>query len=63
MCILFVSCSNSKHNKLYKSNPAFYSYIIGDIKNNHILAEHGSDAYVTPASCLKTVIVNQDEIA
>ncbi len=48
------SCSNSGYqNSLYKKKPAFYSYIIGNINNDHIDLENYSDAYVTAASCQK----------
>ncbi len=50
------SCSNLSHQKaLYEKKPAFYSYIIGDVNNNKIDVENASDAYVTPASCQKTI--------
>jgi D-alanyl-D-alanine carboxypeptidase/D-alanyl-D-alanine-endopeptidase (penicillin-binding protein 4) len=35
--------------------PAFYSYIIGDVKNDLIDTESYSDLYLTPASCQKTI--------
>lgn len=50
------SCSNYRYQaSLYKKKPAFYSYIIGNINNDHIDLENYSDAYVTPASCQKTI--------
>lgn len=46
---------NSCTPSLYKQNPAFYSYIIGDIEGNHITAEHASKVHATPASCQKVI--------
>lgn len=43
------------HQQLYNQNPAFYSYIVGDVENNEASLEHGADVYITPASCQKTV--------
>lgn len=52
--LLITSCS-SPDKKLYKAKPAFYSYIIGDVKSNKITKEHYSEVYATPASCQKVV--------
>lgn len=55
ICVLLSGCSYN-HNKLYNTQPAFYSYIIGDVKSNKIYKQHSSKVYVTPASCQKTII-------
>jgi D-alanyl-D-alanine carboxypeptidase/D-alanyl-D-alanine-endopeptidase (penicillin-binding protein 4) len=43
------------HQQLYNQNPAFYSYIVGNVENNEASLEHKADVYITPASCQKTV--------
>ncbi len=52
---LLAGCISEPHELLYSRKPAFYSYIIGDVKNGHIEAEHAADVYATPASCQKTI--------
>jgi serine-type D-Ala-D-Ala carboxypeptidase/endopeptidase (penicillin-binding protein 4) len=53
--LLLVGCSSYNQDSLYKEKPAFYSYVIGDIKGGHIDKEYASNAYSTPASCQKTI--------
>jgi D-alanyl-D-alanine carboxypeptidase/D-alanyl-D-alanine-endopeptidase (penicillin-binding protein 4) len=53
--LLLVSCSAHQSDLLYKQKPAFYSYIIGDVKSDHVDKEHAADVYATPASCQKVV--------
>lgn len=53
--LLLTSCASYHHHLLYKKNPAFYAYIIGDAKSEHIDEAYAADVYATPASCLKTI--------
>lgn len=50
---LLAGCA--RQDNLYKQKPAFYSYIIGDIKSGHIEDENNADVSTTPASCQKTI--------
>jgi D-alanyl-D-alanine carboxypeptidase/D-alanyl-D-alanine-endopeptidase (penicillin-binding protein 4) len=50
---LLSSCASQ--DQLYKEKPAFYSYIVGDVKTDHIYSEHYADVYATPASCQKVI--------
>ncbi len=49
-------CASAHKTMLYDNKPAFYSYIIGDVRGNSISVEHEAGVYVTPASCQKTII-------
>jgi D-alanyl-D-alanine carboxypeptidase/D-alanyl-D-alanine-endopeptidase (penicillin-binding protein 4) len=53
--LILTSCAFDHHKSLYKQKPAHYSYIIGNIRNNHVDMEHFSDVYATPASCQKVI--------
>lgn len=55
--ILFLvsGCTSTHEKLLYNKKYAFYSYIFGDIKSNHISAEHKADVYTTIGSCQKTI--------
>lgn len=62
LSILFISilflvggCASDNTKLLYNQKAAFYSYIFGDVKGNHIDAEHAADVYISPASCQKTI--------
>lgn len=43
------------HEALYKEKPAFYSYIISDLKTGQTEEEYAADVYATPASCQKVI--------
>lgn len=51
---LLAGCA-SDHHELYTRKPALYSYIIGNLEDGHIVAEHAADVYATPASCQKVI--------
>lgn len=51
---ILISCSSKEH-ELYQQKPAFYSYIIGDVKSKNVEEKYNQDAYITPASCQKTI--------
>jgi D-alanyl-D-alanine carboxypeptidase/D-alanyl-D-alanine-endopeptidase (penicillin-binding protein 4) len=53
--LILTSCALDHHKSLYKQKPAHYSYIIGNIRNNHVDTEYSSDVYATPASCQKVI--------
>lgn len=53
--LMFSGCSPKNAKWMYKQKPAFYSYIIGDVNNNHIYTTYLPEVYNTPASCQKTV--------
>lgn len=52
---LIISGCTSTHQQLYNKNPAFYSYIVGDIQSDAPSLEHKADVYITPASCQKVI--------
>jgi D-alanyl-D-alanine carboxypeptidase/D-alanyl-D-alanine-endopeptidase (penicillin-binding protein 4) len=53
LILLLTSCAKPPHS-LYDQKPAYYSYIVGDIKGN-ISTELNADVYATPASCQKVI--------
>ncbi len=53
--LLLSGCSTCHADELYKKKSAFYSYIIGNIKNDKIDSQHAPEVYATPASCQKTI--------
>jgi D-alanyl-D-alanine carboxypeptidase/D-alanyl-D-alanine-endopeptidase (penicillin-binding protein 4) len=53
--LILSSCSNKNAKWMYKQKPAFYSYIIGNVNDNHIYTAYLPEVYTTPASCQKTV--------
>lgn len=55
ICLSLYNCAAHNQALLSKKKPALYSYIIGNVKNNHIIAESNSEAFITPASCQKTI--------
>ncbi|MBU0744878.1 MAG: D-alanyl-D-alanine carboxypeptidase/D-alanyl-D-alanine-endopeptidase [Gammaproteobacteria bacterium] len=52
---LISGCASNHEKSLYNKKPAFYSYIIGSIKDNRIDTEYNADVYTSSASCQKTI--------
>lgn len=52
LAALLSACSQ---NVLYYKKPAFYAYIVADLKTGDVYDEYNSLVYATPASCLKTI--------
>lgn len=55
LLFLISGCASNHVELLYNKKPAFYSYIFGNIKNNHVSAQHDADVYTAIASCQKTI--------
>jgi D-alanyl-D-alanine carboxypeptidase/D-alanyl-D-alanine-endopeptidase (penicillin-binding protein 4) len=55
LCSSFSNVYASFQQELYEQKRAFYSYIISDVKTDHIYQEYASEVYSVPASCLKTL--------
>jgi len=55
LLLFFTGCSGGGQRAVYKAKPAFYAYIISDVKDGKIHEEYASEVYATPASCQKTI--------
>jgi len=58
LALIFISLLANQaiaNDYLYKEEPAFYSYIAGEINRDKILFEQNSEVYTIPASCIKVV--------
>lgn len=58
--LLLAGCNSTKlkdsyEQKIYNTKPAFYSYIIGNTKDDKIYAQHNADVFITPASSQKAL--------
>lgn len=51
LAVILAGCSNLK----YQDQPIFYSYVVGNVDQTKPIKEYNSKAYITPASCQKTI--------